>query len=109
MHSNSIIAYYEGQFQFSKRECEILGWLLQNPAPTTDRDIKDALRYADMNSVRPRITELIKKGCVEECGRTTCKVTGKSVRQIRVKAKEQKVDMFRDFGMECEKPEGVIM
>jgi len=86
IHTNSIIAYYEGRFKFSKRECEILGYLLMNPQPITDRKLKDALRYVDMDSVRPRITELIKKGCIEQCGRVTCSLTGKSVRLIKVRA-----------------------
>lgn len=85
IHTNSIIAYWDGRHKFSKRECEILGWMFQNPAPTTDRNMKDALRYADMNAVRPRITELIKKGCVEECGERICGVTGKRVRLIQVR------------------------
>jgi len=107
MHTNSIIAYYDGRHKFSKRECEILGWMLMNKAPTTDRNIKSALRYADMNSVRPRITELIKKCCVEECGRVVCGVTGKNVRLVRVRAQKPQADMFRSFEMECRNQEAM--
>ena len=109
MHSNSIVAYWDGQFAFNKRECEILGWMLMNPKPVTDRQVKGELRYADMNSVRPRITELVKKGCLEECGRVKCLITGKRVRVIRVKARqaEPQMEMFRDFDAECDKQTGV--
>ena len=93
IHTNSITAYWNGRHKFSKRECEILGWMLQNPAPTTDRNIKSALRYADMNSIRPRVTELIKKGCIEECDTVTCKVTGKRVRVIRVRETKPQTEM----------------
>lgn len=85
MHANSIIAYYENRFEFSKREMEILGCLFLNPRDWTDREIRDALRYSDMNAVRPRISELIDKGALEECGSVICPVTGKRVRQIRIR------------------------
>lgn len=84
MHVNSLIAYYDNKFKFSKRQWEILGFLLERGGVWTDRQIKDALRFADMNSVRPRITELIEMGVVEERGYTFCSVTNKRVRLVRV-------------------------
>lgn len=32
-------------------------------------DVREKLGFTDMNSVRPRITELVKMGLLEECGR----------------------------------------
>jgi len=93
IHTNSIIAYWDGRHKFNKRECEILGWMLMHPAPVTDRNIKDALRYSDMNQIRPRITELIKKGCVEERDTVRCKVTGKTVRLVKVRVREMSPQM----------------
>lgn len=90
MHANSIIAYYENKFQFTKREMEILGCMFLSPREWTDREIKDALRYSDMNSVRPRITELIDKGALEECGSNICPVTKKRVRLVRIRENNDK-------------------
>jgi hypothetical protein len=90
MHVNSIIAYYEHRFQFTKREMEILGCIFMSSRPWTDREIKDALRYADMNSVRPRISELVEKGCLEECASKICPITKKRVRLVRIRENNDK-------------------
>ena len=50
--------------------------------PMTDRQIKDALLLDDMNSVRPRITEMVRDGILVEIGSTTCPVTGMTVRTV---------------------------
>ncbi len=57
--------------------------------PLTDRQVKDALGFDEMNAVRPRITEMSKKrddrpGLLEECGQTRDHKTGKTVRQTRI-------------------------
>lgn len=84
MHVNSLLAYYEGRKEFSKREMMILGWLLMNPGVWTDRQIKTGLEQADMNGVRPRINELIERRALEVVGDTVCPVTGKTVRMVRI-------------------------
>ena len=84
MHVNSLLAYYEGQKEFSKREMMILGWLLMNPGAWTDRQIKTGLEQADMNGVRPRINELIESKALEVVGDTVCPVTGKTVRMVKI-------------------------
>lgn len=84
MHVNSLLAYYEGRKEFSKREMMILGWLLMNPGVWTDRQIKTGLEQADMNGVRPRINELIERKALEVVGDTVCPVTGKTVRMVRI-------------------------
>ena len=56
------------------------------PAPgplMTDRQVKNILGLEDMNSVRPRITEMVKKGVLTEESSTKCPVTGKTVRVCR--------------------------
>ncbi len=50
----------------------------------TDREIKEKMGLSDMNSVRPRITELIKSGHLEETDNTKCPVTNKTVRKVRI-------------------------
>jgi len=84
MHVNSLLAYYAGRKEFSKREMMILGWLLMNPGAWTDRQIKTGLEQADMNGVRPRINELIERQALEVVGDTVCPVTGKTVRMVRI-------------------------
>ncbi len=57
--------------------------------PLTDRQVKDALGFDEMNAVRPRITEMSKEcdgrpGLLEECGQTRDYKSGKTVRQTRI-------------------------
>lgn len=84
MHANSLRAYASEGIKLSRRASEVLGTIMQMGS-TTDRMIKDRLGYRDMNSVRPRISELIKNGLVEECGNMRDNVTGKTVRIVRIK------------------------
>lgn len=55
----------------------------------TDREIKELLGFSDMNSVRPRITELKRVGLVEEAGKKKDPLTGKTVRLVRAVIKER--------------------
>lgn len=90
MHANSLVAYWSEKFRsFSKRERLILGLLASRReiGTFTDREIKDALGFCDMNSVRPRITELIKKGELEEWGSRRDSETGKMTRRVRIALK----------------------
>ena len=61
-----------------------LQWL-RTHGPATDRQVRDALlgAAADMNSVRPRITELVEGGLVVECGEQADRETGRMVRVVR--------------------------
>ena len=91
-HPNSIESYYEGKLSgaFSDREEKIMT-ALRAISKGTDRDIKDFLGVSDMNSVRPRITELIDEaGLIEECGFKTDDITGKKVRIVRIIPEEDK-------------------
>lgn len=59
--------------------------------PLTDREVKDMLGFDDMNSVRPRISEMSKQhdgrpGRLQECGQVRDHKTGKTVRQTRISA-----------------------
>jgi hypothetical protein len=57
----------------------------------TDREAMDFLYFKDMNSVRPRITELIKSGKLEECGSMLDPATNKRVRLVRLKQGQQRL------------------
>lgn len=86
MHVNSLAAYDSGRRElFSARELAILDFLKSNPfgnVPRTDREIMKGLGFSDMNSVRPRITELIKDGVLAEEGSVEDETTGKWVRLV---------------------------
>ncbi len=82
MHVNSLAAYEAGRVEmFSARELAILG-ALRRLKCATDRGVMLALGFTDMNSVRPRITELIKDGVLAEDGSVEDATTGKWVRLV---------------------------
>jgi hypothetical protein len=101
IHNNSFKAWSEEREALSEREGEIFEMLLKFQREgvglgsaflrfrenglqgLTDRQIMLVLEYDEMNCVRPRITELKKKGLVREVGKTKCPRTGKSVRLVR--------------------------
>ena len=82
IHKNSQDAYWEQRKKLSKR-AEAIWQILIAHSPLTDRQILDIMGLPDMNNVRPRITELIQMGFVEEVGNIKCKVTKKKVRVVR--------------------------
>lgn len=82
IHPNSTRAYHEIADQLPKMQRFIYKALLSAYYPQTDRRVKAICRADDMNNVRPRITELIRKGLVEEVGTEICPVTGKRVRLV---------------------------
>ena len=83
MHAHSLEAYYAGTDQFSARQRQILAILRKQPM--SDREIMLALRFTDPNSVRPRLTELLKAGIIEECGEQADPITRKTVRVVRLR------------------------
>jgi hypothetical protein len=84
MHVNSLAAYWEGKEElFSKRELAVLGAVRRAfRARATDRQVMTSLGFADMNSVRPRITELVKDGLLAEVDSEIDPITGKTVRVV---------------------------
>ena len=84
IHQNSQAAYDEIRGQLSGRRLEVFEYLESHRYPLTDRQIMRGMSKTDMNAVRPRITELVKLGIVEECESIKCQVTKKRVRTVRV-------------------------
>lgn len=87
IHCHSIKAYHEEHPKLSKRAAEIMAWFKNHPGTFrthTDREVKDALFgcAADMNRVRPRITELIEIGMLRQTGQAKDHLTGKTVRVV---------------------------
>jgi hypothetical protein len=48
--------------------------------PLTDRQVVDIIGYRDMNSARPRITELVEEGILKEVGTVEDHLTKRTVR-----------------------------
>lgn len=83
MHPNSLDAYREEKAKLGDRAQEIITMLETQSTPISDREIKEKMKFSDMNMVRPRITELILAGLVFEVGKHPCETTGKSVRLVQ--------------------------
>ncbi len=84
IHRNSKLAHEQERVQLSLRAANILSHLKDGLA-RTDRMIKNEMNFPDMNNVRPRITELISGGFIEEVGSHKCSITGKRVRLVQFK------------------------
>ena len=87
MHANSLAAHAEEKEsgRLSDRCTLILG-ALREIGPSTDRQIMNHLDFSDMNSVRPRVTEMVKAGILQESLITVCdSATGKMVREVRIR------------------------
>ncbi len=86
LHQHSLDAHEATAETMQGRKRAILEWL-RAYGPATDRQVKDAVvgDRADMNSVRPRITELIGLGLAHEVGSIKDDVTGLHVRIVRAR------------------------
>ena len=93
VHVNSLVAYRQELDNFNEREKKIYGEIAFN-GPMTDRECKDALfgAMADMNTARPRISDLIKKGWIVEVGKRKDRVTGKTVRIVKTVSPEERAE-----------------
>lgn len=58
----------------------------------TAREIADELGYADLNAVKPRLTELLKKDAIHTVGKKKDYKTGRSVAIYEVGADGGKMD-----------------
>ena len=83
MHPDSLDAYHGALAQLAGRAEEVYLWL-QHHGPATDRQVMIGLGFADMNAVRPRITELIDAHLLYECGQKIDPATRKTVRIVKV-------------------------
>jgi isopropylmalate/homocitrate/citramalate synthase len=84
IHKNSKLAYEQIKPELKGRRRDIYLTILQHGKKITDREVKDLMGLPDMNSVRPRITELVKDGYLDEIDDVKCPVTNKTVRRINI-------------------------
>lgn len=82
-HSAASLAGERQSGRLGRRAEAVLRALHEAVAPLTDRQVAEQLGFADLNGVRPRITELIALGLAAEAGQTQCAVTRKTVRLVR--------------------------
>tara|TARA_X000001382_G_scaffold127171_1_gene114693 strand:- start:120 stop:392 length:273 start_codon:yes stop_codon:yes gene_type:complete len=82
VHENSLNCYYQERPKLSKRAKHIHNFFCEAQGVYTDRQVQVEMGFDEPNNVRPRITELIKAGMLEEVGKAKCNVTGKSVRMV---------------------------
>ena len=80
IHQNSREAFQE--LDLGKRQAAILEIYKRMPTCLTDRDVMFHMEMFDMNAVRPRISEMLDRGMLEERGKVTCRVTGRTVRLV---------------------------
>jgi hypothetical protein len=81
MHANSLAAYHS--LNISERAQAVLKVYVESSTPLTDREVMRRMNFSDPNQVRPRATELVDAGLLEEAGDTIDKETGKRVRLCR--------------------------
>ena len=97
MHENSLKAFTEEQKMFTERAWEIRQYALTHGnSVLTDRSIKEALGYSDMNDVRPRITEMIKGGWMDQIGEKVDEDTGKTVRIVKALVHRRSVTLPKE-------------
>lgn len=84
MHENSLSAYHAEETKLSARAQAILDWITVH-GPHTDREVMRGMGFTDMNSVRPRITELIEMAKLMQVGDVRCPVTNKLVRRVDIR------------------------
>lgn len=84
-HPHSRLAFQEGlKGPFSER-CQAILDCLNRFGPLTDREVMARLGFSDTNTTRPRITEMLSTGVLEEAGEKIDLTTKKLVRIVRIK------------------------
>lgn len=83
IHANSVAAYHSEEQKLGRRALDILFWVRAH-GPATDRQIARGMGFGDMNSVRPRVTELVETGQLREVDSIKCEVTGRHVRRVGI-------------------------
>ncbi len=94
IHENSVLAYWEGREELIPKRTLLVIAALRKGGTLSDREVMVACGFADMNAVRPRITELIAAGIAQPNGDRICEVTKKRVRLVRLVKRETQTALF---------------
>lgn len=89
MHPNSLDAFAAAQAAgtFGDRHKMILR-ALRDHGPMTDRSLTRMLGFVEPNAVRPRVSELVKRGVLRQVGNVREEATGKTCRLVAIREKE---------------------
>lgn len=103
-HKNSERAMQGELTRMNKREKDIWDYLVVQNKPMTDREIRDGLfgPTADMNTCRPRITELVKRAWIAEVGSHKCHTTHKTVRLVRAVKPSERPSLLAGMAQQAE-------
>lgn len=82
IHDNSVGAYHS--LDIGSRENTILAVYQEQGKPLTDRQVGTILGFIDLNACKPRISELLEKRLLRECGKVRDQVTKKTVRLVEI-------------------------
>lgn len=100
----SILSYQELKETLGERQRSVLDLIERFPC-RTDRELAKIAGVADPNMIRPRRTELTRRGLVRESGRRRCDVSGKLAATWRVVYEHEQLDLFgRETTIEEEYP-----
>ena len=94
IHINSRKSYKEEAASLGNREREIFNYLMMTRREYTDRQLAKEMGFEHRSLVQPRISGLIDKGLVMECGKAKCNVTGKLVRMIKLAKDSPQQELF---------------
>ena len=92
MHAHSLAALPD-HASLTKRQQAIYDALSEVPA-MSDRQIMMRLGFTDMNSVRPRVTEMLKSRVLIEVGERRDTVTGQTVRLVAIRRKPEQLGLL---------------
>ena len=87
MHENSLEAFEEEKPHFSKREALIVEFM--GKREMSDKAVAHGLGFSAKAAVQPRISELLDRGILEECGSEIDADTGKRCRLTRRRVKPE--------------------
>lgn len=92
MHSNSLESYYSIKYKLTGRRAKIFKFILLR-GKCTDRQVMTGLGFQDMNSVRPRISELVEAGALVEVATVIDQTTKKPVRVVDVRREPEQLSI----------------
>ena len=83
MRWNSLEAHQVEKQKFPSRKEKIISFLYKH-GRSTERQIMLGLGFTDMNSIRPRVTEMINSGELKELGTSVNPVTKRKCRIVNI-------------------------
>lgn len=89
----SVLSYHEITETLGERQRVVYDLILRYPG-RTDRELAKLALAGDPNQIRPRRTELVDRGVIEEAGKRRCEVTGKLAKTWRVRRHRDQLELW---------------